>query len=63
MVNSQCGRVCWDAGWNAFHASQIVAFSIFHLTFLSAVAILRARKHRSGQINQEQSNNFELFAP
>lgn len=38
MAYSQCGGICWDAGRNARHAIQIVAFREDHLIFSSAIA-------------------------
>lgn len=63
MLNSQSCRICWDAGWNALDSSLMVAFSIFHLALLSTITALWTSKHWRGQINQNQGDNFELFAP
>lgn len=63
MPNSQCGGICWDAGRNALHAIEIVAFRVYHLIFSSTLTALRAQKHRTAQTGQKQNNNFELFAP
>lgn len=60
---SQCGSICWDASGNAFQIVQIVAIHECLVEFYTTFAILRTREDRRRKIEQEENDNFKLFAP